>query len=140
MYEADADSEPDELGPITKTQLSIERVEVRIDGLASDAELSRDFDGAATVRRQSKNLSLPFRQDVEDVAQGPGCFESGKTVGQFRREVSSASSSGIQRLQQGLGWAGLEDIACGTGVEGVDDVVDLRVRAQHDDSGAGHSA
>ena len=71
MHEAEADSESDELGPITNPQLSIERVEVRIDGLAGNAELLRDFDRAAAVRRQPKNLSLALRQDGENVADGP---------------------------------------------------------------------
>jgi hypothetical protein len=99
MHEAETDSESDERGPIMKAELPIDAVEVRINGLACDAELARDFDGTAAVCCQAKNLSFPLGQDVENVVHGPSGSESGEVRSQLRRDVGDAASSAIKRAQ-----------------------------------------
>jgi hypothetical protein len=84
MHQTKFEGEPDELGTVAKPQLSIDPIEVGVDGLAREAQLSGDLPRRATVRGKAEDLPLPLRQEVEGAGLRARRAEGGQARGDRR--------------------------------------------------------
>jgi hypothetical protein len=84
MHQTDFDGESNELGTVAKPQLSIDSIEVGVDRLAREAQLSGDLPRRAAVRGQPEDLPLPLRQQVEGKALRARGVGGGQSLGDGR--------------------------------------------------------